>query len=393
MLYGLLNLSLWGYFIATMILTQITIAAVTIYLHRHQSHRALELHAIPSHFFRFWLWLTTGMVTREWVAIHRKHHAYTEQEEDPHSPQVKGLRKVLLEGTELYREASHDQDMLDKYSYGTPDDWVEKNVYSRHSAKGILLMLGIDLLLFGVPGLTIWAIQMMWIPFFAAGVINGIGHYWGYRNFEVQDASRNIIPWGIFVGGEELHNNHHTFASSAKLSQKWWEIDLGWFYIRLLSFFGLATVKRVAPKLVTEPSKKVIDVETVKAVVGNRFQILANYTREVMLPVLQEEKTKAGEAGRKLFKHAGLLLKREGSLLSSRRRNRLSELLAKQDVVRLVYEYRNALQQIWEKAANSQKELLESLQNWCQSAEKSGVEALQRFAQQVRTYGIVSGTV
>jgi len=229
MLYGILNLSFWGYIVATIILTQITIAGVTIYLHRNQSHRALSLHPMVSHFFRLWLWMTTGMVTSEWVAIHRKHHAATETVDDPHSPKVLGLRKVLWEGAELYRAASKDKAMVEKYAHGTPDDWVEKNVYKRHSAKGILLMFLIDLVLFGVPGISIWAIQMMWIPLHAAGIINGVGHALGYRNFECPDASTNILPWGFWIGGEELHNNHHTFASSAKFSVKWWEFDLGWF--------------------------------------------------------------------------------------------------------------------------------------------------------------------
>src|SRR3990167_5483337 len=231
MLYGILHLSFWGYVIATLILTQITIAAVTIYLHRNQSHRALYLHPIVSHFFRFWLWLTTGMVTAEWVAIHRKHHASTEVDGDPHSPKIEGLKKVLLEGAELYRASTKDREMIEKYSHGTPDDWLERNVYKRYSAKGIFFMLSVDLLLFGVPGVTIWAIQMMWIPIHAAGIINGVGHALGYRNFECPDASTNIIPWGFWIGGEELHNNHHTFASSAKFSVKWWEFDIGWFYI------------------------------------------------------------------------------------------------------------------------------------------------------------------
>lgn len=243
MVFGYLNLSFWGYVVATLILTQITIAAVTLYLHRHQTHRALTMHPIISHFFRLWLWLTTGMVTADWVAIHRKHHASADVEGDPHSPVVFGIKKVFWEGAELYKVARKDKEMVAKYSHGTPTDWLERKVYSPHSAKGIFLMLFLDLFLFGVPGITIWAIQMMWIPFHAAGVVNGIGHHWGYRNFECPDAARNIIPWGFWIGGEELHNNHHTFASSAKFSIKWWEFDMGWMYIRILSFLGLVKVK------------------------------------------------------------------------------------------------------------------------------------------------------
>ncbi len=255
MLFGLLNLSLGGYLIALVILTQITIAAVTIYLHRHQTHRALGLHPLISHFFRFWLWLTTGMVTAEWVAIHRKHHATTDVDGDPHSPVVAGIKKVFWQGAELYRAATKDKEMIAKYAHGTPNDWLERKLYAKHPTMGITLMLLLDLLLFGIPGLSLWAIQMLWIPLFAAGVINGIGHHWGYRNFECPDAATNIIPWGLWIGGEELHNNHHTFASSAKFSVKWWEFDIGWAYIRILSWLGLAKVKKLSPKLAVASGK------------------------------------------------------------------------------------------------------------------------------------------
>jgi len=236
---GLLQLPWWGYIVLILTLTQITVLGVTIYLHRCQAHRALELHPIVSHFFRFWLWLTTGMVTKEWTAIHRKHHAKVETKDDPHSPVALTIKKVFFEGAELYRKEAKNKETMERYGEGTPDDWIEKNLYSRHSALGISLMLVIDLVLFGAMGLTVWALQMAWIPLFAAGVVNGIGHYWGYRNFECKDASRNIIPFGLFIGGEELHNNHHAFATSAKFSSKWWEWDTGWFLIRALQLFGL----------------------------------------------------------------------------------------------------------------------------------------------------------
>lgn len=268
-LNGLLDLPWWGNIIAALILTHITIASVTIFLHRHQAHRALDLHPIPSHFFRFWLWLTTGMVTKQWAAIHRKHHARCETQEDPHSPQVLGIKKVLWEGAELYRAACKDQSIMDKFGHGTPDDWLERNVYSKHNAKGIVLMLLIDLALFGPIGLSIWAVQMVWIPFWAAGVINGLGHYWGYRNFENEDASTNLVPWGILVGGEELHNNHHTFGTSAKLSYKWYEFDIGWMYIRMLEICGLAKVRKVAPQLAHDPSRPQLDLEHLQAIIAN----------------------------------------------------------------------------------------------------------------------------
>jgi len=388
MLYGILNLSFWGYIVATIILTQITIAGVTIYLHRNQSHRALSLHPMVSHFFRLWLWMTTGMVTSEWVAIHRKHHAATETVDDPHSPKVLGLRKVLWEGAELYRAASKDKAMVEKYAHGTPDDWVEKNVYKRHSAKGILLMFLIDLVLFGVPGISIWAIQMMWIPLHAAGIINGVGHALGYRNFECPDASTNILPWGFWIGGEELHNNHHTFASSAKFSVKWWEFDLGWFYIRCLCLLGLAKVKKLPPQLATQKGKMSVDLDTVKAVISNRFQIMSQYYKQVVKPTLsiEKEENKGDKLEQKRFQGAARLFKREDGALSPRCKEALQSLLSTHERLRMVYNYRQSLQGIWLKTASSQKELVDALQQWCKQAEESGLEVLKQFAAQIKSY-------
>jgi len=273
---GLLDLPWWGYVVVALVLTHITIASVTIFLHRHQAHRALELHPIPSHFFRFWLWLTTGMVTKEWAAIHRKHHAKCETPEDPHSPQKRGIRKVLWEGAELYRAEANNQETLQRYGHGTPDDWLERNVY-RRSVLGVSIMLVIDVIAFGAVGLTIWAVQMVWIPFWAAGVINGIGHYWGYRNYDCVDASRNISPWGILIGGEELHNNHHSFATSAKLSSKWYEFDIGWMYIRILEMLGLAKAKKVIPTPRFGEAKHVPDFDTLQAIVTHRYDVMTRY--------------------------------------------------------------------------------------------------------------------
>lgn len=386
MLYGILNLSFWGYVVATLILTHITIVSVTIFLHRNQAHRALDLHPVVSHFFRFWLWLATGTITKEWAAIHRKHHAKCETPDDPHSPQILGIRKVLWQGYELYKAESRNKETLERFGHGTPDDWFERNLYTRFSNLGIFLMLGIDLILFGIPGITVWAIQMVWIPFFAAGVINGIGHYWGYRNFECPDAARNIVPWGILIGGEELHNNHHTYGSSAKLSVKWWEIDIGWGYIKLLSWLGLAKVKKLPPKLVQESAKSAIDVDTLKAVIMNRFQILSHYTKDVMLPVLQEERRRAGNAGRALLTKAKNLLIRTESLLDEKNKQYLSDILKRNQSLKAVYEYRQRLQAIWDKTTASQKELIEALQEWCRQAESSGIEALRSFANNLKTY-------
>lgn len=388
MVFGFLNLTFWGYVLATVVLTQITIASVTIYLHRNQTHRALTLHPVISHFFRLWLWLTTGMVTADWVAIHRKHHATTDVDGDPHSPVVLGIKKVFWQGAELYRVARKDRDMVAKYSHGTPTDWIERNVYSAHSAKGILIMLFINLFLFGVVGLTIWAIQMMWIPLFAAGVINGIGHHWGYRNFECPDAATNIIPWGFWIGGEELHNNHHTFASSAKFSVKWWEFDIGWMYIRALSFLGLAKVKKLPPKLAMDEGKLNVDLDTVKAVISNRFQVMSNYYKKVIRPILKHEKNNTIEtkADKKLFQRAGSLLRREDNLLTSKAKTRLQSLLEAREQLRVVYSYKQSLQAVWLKTATSQKELVEALQLWCRQAEESGLDVLRQFAQQLKGY-------
>ena len=388
MLFGYLNLSFWGYVVAVLVLTQITIAAVTLYLHRYQTHRALTLHPIVSHFFRLWLWLTTGMVTADWVAIHRKHHATTDVEGDPHSPVVMGIRKVFWEGAELYRAARKDRDMVAKYSHGTPTDWIERNIYSRYSASGVALMFLMDLFFFGLPGITIWALQMMWIPFHAAGVINGIGHYWGYRNYECRDAATNIIPWGFWIGGEELHNNHHTFASSAKFSVKWWEFDIGWMYIRILSFLGLAKVKKLPPKLAMDAGKLNVDIDTVKAVISNRFQVMSNYYKGVIRPILKQERINSDDSKetKKMFARAGSLLRREDSLLSSKAKVRLSALLEAREQLRLVYAYKQSLQNVWLKTAATQKELIEALQQWCRQAEESGLEVLKQFAQQLKGY-------
>ena len=388
MLYGALNLSFWGYVIATIVLTQATIASVTIYLHRHQTHRALDLHPFISHIFRFWLWLTTGMVTSEWVAIHRKHHATTDVEGDPHSPKVVGIKKVFWEGAELYRAARKDREMIDKYSHGTPDDWIEKNIYDPHCTRGLIVLFFLDIFLFGVPGITIFAIQMLWIPFWAAGVVNGIGHYWGYRNFECPDTATNVSPWGFWIGGEELHNNHHTFASSAKFSVKWWEFDLGWMYIRILSFLGMAQVKKLPPKLTQIDDKLHVDLDTVKAVVGNRFQIMANYYKAVVVPMLQQVKREhvVSEEDKKLVQRANVLLKRDQCLLSPKSTSHLQELLARYEQLRVVYDYRESLQYVWQKTASSQKELVDSLQAWCRQAEESGLDSLRQFAQQLKTY-------
>lgn len=386
MLYGLLDLSLWGYIIAALLLTHITIAAVTIFLHRHQAHRALDLHPIVSHFFRFWLWVTTAMNTKEWVAVHRKHHAKCETKEDPHSPQVLGLNKVLWQGALLYHREANDTDNLKAYGKGTPEDWVEREVYTRFSNLGVVLMLVIDVVLFGLAGILVWVTQMVWIPFWAAGVVNGIGHAWGYRNHECPDASTNIIPWGVLIGGEELHNNHHAYSSSAKFSSKWWELDMGWMYIRLLERVGLARVKKVAPKLVIGPSKPLVDMETLSAVLTHRFQVTSRYGKEVLVPVLRKELYRANPAGRLLLKRARKLLVRDESLLDEASKTVLETLLRGSQSLKAAYRHKQRLQEIWQRSNLGQESLLQALQEWCRQAEAAGIQVLTDFAFRLRGY-------
>lgn len=388
MLNGLLNLGFWGHVAAALVLTHITIASVTIYLHRHQAHRGLDLHPAVGHFFRFWLWLTTGMVTREWVAIHRKHHAKCETPDDPHSPQVEGISEVLWRGAELYRKEAADPQTIEKYSKGTPDDWLERHLYSGHPYAGISLMLLVDLALFGAGGLTIWAIQMLWIPFWAAGVINGIGHYWGYRNYEPADASRNISPLGLLIGGEELHNNHHAFPSSARFSLKPWEFDLGWAYIRGLEVLGLARVKRVAPRPVLASAKPRVDRDTATAIAVNRLHVMASYGREVLKPILREERRQATPESRSRLRRAYRLLVRETSLVDEQGRRRISAALDFSGRLETAYVFKQQLQSLWNRSMTSQDALVQSIQEWCSEAEASGIRALQEFSKNLRRYSL-----
>lgn len=389
MLYGLIELPVWGYIVVALALTHLTIIGVTVYLHRHQAHRGLDLHPAVSHVFRFWLWLTTGMVTREWVAIHRKHHASCETEQDPHSPQIKGLNAVLWRGAELYGQATEDKAMLQRYGHGTPDDWIERNLYSRHPNWGPTLMAFINLGLFGVVGITIWAVQMMWIPFWAAGIVNGVGHFWGYRNYEPKDASRNVSPIGIIIGGEELHNNHHAFPSSAKLSNRPWEFDIGWFYIRTLALLGLAKVKRVAPKPVMQAPRPTVDHETAVAVASSRLHVMASYGKQVLLPTLRLELHQADDSCRRLFRQARRALLRETSLNDHHSRARLDAALDRSRQLSIVYEFRERLHGLWDRSITSQEALVHRLQTWCNEAEATGIKALQEFSAHLRGYTVV----
>lgn len=394
-LNGLVDLPWWGYVVVVLVLTHLTIASVTIFLHRHQAHRALDLHPVPSHFFRFWLWLTTGQITKEWASIHRKHHARCETPDDPHSPQVLGLRRVLFQGYELYRAACRDRSIMEKFGHGTPDDWLERNLYSAHNTWGVGLMAAIDLLLFGVNGIWIWAVQMIWIPFFAAGIVNGIGHFWGYRNFECEDASTNIFPIGILIGGEELHNNHHTYGASAKLSNKWWEFDIGWFYIRVLESLGLAQVRKVAPTLKVNAEKQSIDLETLQAIISNRYEIAAAYARTLRATCKQEVARLRAEHQRRDSRFSGNLsarmrvwLKQDAKDTPESDKARIDVLLTESKTFATVYSMRQELARIWERSSQSKEQLLNQLQDWCQRAENSGVDALRQFSLQLRYYAV-----
>ena len=387
---GLVNLPWWGYVVFTLLTTHVTIIAVTVYLHRCQAHRALDLHPAVAHFFRLWLWLTTGMETRQWIAVHRKHHAKVETAEDPHSPKIFGIRRLLLEGAELYRAAIRKQDIIDRYGHGAPEDWLERNVYAAHSDKGFLLLLAIDVVMFGPIGLTVWAVQMLWIPVLAAGVINGVGHYWGYRNFETADASTNIVPVGIIIGGEELHNNHHAFASSAKFSVKSWEIDVGWLYIRVLAALGLARVKKVAPVPVLVDDKTRADDDTVSAIITNRFQVMARYAKTVLARVHAEELAKLGADRCGALRSARRLLVREESLLTGDARARLEAALGESPALATVYAFKQRLQALWMEHHASHDRLLQVLEQWCREAEESGIRALQDFARTLPRYSLAA---
>ncbi|MEI7681221.1 MAG: fatty acid desaturase [Betaproteobacteria bacterium] len=388
---GIFDLSFWGFVAVTLGLTHITIAAVTIYLHRHSAHRGLDLHPIVSHFFRFWLWITTGMETKQWTAVHRKHHARCETDEDPHSPQIMGLNKIMWEGADLYKRESVKPETLEKFGQGTPDDWMERNVYTGHSVAGIVSMLVINFVLFGFIGITIWAIQMMWIPIFAAGIINGVGHFWGYRNFQADDASRNILPWGILIGGEELHNNHHAYPSSARLSNKWWEFDIGWMYIRLLEIAGLAHVKKVAPKLLVG-NDAACDLETLQAIVLSRYEVLTKYARSLQQTCTEEiARLRAAHAVNVDRKSVRRLLDSDARKLSAFDRERVKEMLSNSKKLETVYSMREDLTALWQRSSATKEQLVHELEDWCRRAEASGIDALQEFSLRLRRYRLAPG--
>jgi stearoyl-CoA desaturase (Delta-9 desaturase) len=387
---GILQASWWEVLLYTLVVTHITIVGVTIYLHRSQAHRGVDLHRAVAHFFRFWLWMTTGMVTKEWVAIHRKHHARCEREGDPHSPMIYGIGRVMFRGAELYRDESKNAETLKKFGYGTPDDWMERNVYSKHSALGIMIMLAIDLSLFGALGLTVWAVQMAWIPFWAAGVVNGLGHYWGYRNFASPDTSTNVFPIGILIGGEELHNNHHAYGTSAKFSSRWFEIDIGWGYLQILKFLGLANIRKVAPKLKLEADTATVDQRTLQGVIAHRYEVLARYSN-IMRQACQDELSKLKQKGGSIvnadaMKSAVHWLGRGDETLAPAERERIDAALSQTESLSTMVQMRRELMRLWESSSASSEQLLHDLQAWCQRAQHSGIASLQEFALRLRRY-------
>ncbi len=388
MLSGFLNLPWWGDLIAGLVLVQITIAAVTLYLHRCQAHRALELHPIVSHFFRFWLWLTTGMITKEWAAIHRKHHAKCETEDDPHSPRIYGINKVLFGGVLLYVKESHKAETMQKYGHSTPDDWLERRLYTPLHKWGILLMAAIDIALFGVvPGAIIYGLQLAWIPFWAAGVINGLGHYLGYRNFQTGDDSTNITPIAAWIGGEELHNNHHAYPTSAKFSMRWYEFDLGWMYIRILRAFGLATVRKQAPKVKLDPSKIEVDAQTLQAVIMHRYDVMARYAKSIKRASrLEIAALRARGQDIDTLRAIRKWLHLDEAVVPAQHRETIERVVEASPALKTTLTMRQELARIWERSTLNTEQLVHQLKDWCERAEKSGVEPLVAFSRRLRCY-------
>ncbi len=388
---GLLGLGWLGMLVALLVFTQLTIFSVTLYLHRSQAHRGVDFHPVVGHFFRFWTWLTTSMITREWVAIHRKHHAKVETAEDPHSPRFKGIGNVFWRGVELYREARWQREDIEQYGKGAPDDWIERHLYTPHATFGPIALLFLDSLLFGIPGIALWAVQMAWIPFWAAGVVNGLGHWWGYRNFETADTSTNLSPWGVWIGGEELHNNHHAFPSSARFSMRRWEVDIGWAMIRLMQSVGLAKVLRVAPTLDVRPNIAVPDTDTLKALLAHRFLAMTDYQRNVLKPALKEEARLAGEKLRRLLpRRLRKGLADDGRWLQPDAREQLQRWVSQRPRIHALVEHRARLSALLEARTHDASERLKQLQAWCQEAEASGIRALQEYAARLRGYALVA---
>ena len=382
LLRGLSQASYWQMALYFLVVMQVTMMTTTLYLHRSATHRGADLHPLVSHFFRFWSWLTTATVTKEWVAVHRKHHARCETAEDPHSPRFAGIETVLWQGAELYQAAAKDKEMLEKYGKGTPDDWIERHLYTRHSTLGVILLLFASIAAFGVPGIAIWALQMTLMPFFAAGVINGLGHWWGYRNFDTSDTATNLTPWGLLIGGEELHNNHHAFPSSAKFALRRFEVDIGWAVLWSLQKLRLAKVLRVAPQLDVRPNIAVPDAETLRAVMVHRWQVATDYFSTVLKPQFKRDAQALPRKLRQAFRS-------EGRWLDAAHRERMQAYVAARPQLATLMEYRQRLLAIYDLKSAEAEAKMEALRAWCQAAEASGIQALQDFSTRLKGYALV----
>ncbi|TAG45402.1 MAG: acyl-CoA desaturase [Betaproteobacteria bacterium] len=387
---GAVDLPWWGYILAVLALCHVTIASVTIFLHRAQAHRGVDLHPIVSHFFRAWLWLSTGMVTKEWVAIHRKHHAKCDTVEDPHSPVHYGHFGVLRFGVDMYRKEAKNLDTLERYGHGTPDDWIERNLYTKYSWQGMALSLFIFLGVFGVIGLSMWCIQLIWIPITAAGIINGTGHHLGYRNHHTEDASTNIVPIGILIGGEELHNNHHAYGASAKFSVRWYEFDIGWMYIQILSALGLASVRKVAPALKLRPTEGETH-DTLEAIITHRYRVMQDYAKVVKLTARDEfAKLKAraerGEIHLPDLRQTLADFRADASTLADAQRARLATLFAHSEALKKLYQMRQELTAIWARSTESKEQLIARWKQWRTNAESSNIAPLQAFSMRLARF-------
>jgi stearoyl-CoA desaturase (delta-9 desaturase) len=386
--FGLTGSTWWVVLVYGLLATQLTIFSVTLFLHRSAAHRAVDFHPAVQHVFRFWTWMTTAMVTQEWVAIHRKHHAKCETAEDPHSPVHFGINRVFWHGVELYQEARTDRAMVEQYGIGTVNDALERKLYARFPALGPTLLLFALVAAFGAVGLALWAVQMLWIPFWAAGVVNGLGHWWGYRNYETSDRSTNLVPWAFWIGGEELHNNHHAFPSSAKFALKPYEFDIGWAVLRGLEKLRLATILRVAPSLAVRESVEVADAETLRALLAHRAGVMTHYFRTVIKPALAEEAQQARASAARLGRRLRKALANDGQWLDPAQRERLAIWVHERPSMARVIEYRRRLAQIMERSGKRSEDMLNALQAWCQDAERSGIAALEEFARNLRGYAL-----
>ena len=391
--FGLANLDVWGYIGVTLLMMHTTLVGVTLYYHRDQAHRAVDLHPALRHFFRFWLWLTTGASTKQWVAVHRKHHAYTERAGDPHSPVLYGLRKVVLEGVELYRVEAAKQETLEKYGKGTPDDWLERKIYGPFSNSGVTLLVIMNLLLFGIPGIIMIAVQLSTMPFLAAGIINGVAHAKGYRNFETNDASTNLYPFAVLIAGEELHNNHHAFPSSAKFSMRPYEFDIGWMYLKIFSALGLAKIRRVAtaPELAPAAAEPAHELETLRSIIMHRMHVLRHFTHNVTLPLLRRELEHLGGNANAAVRRARRMLTWQPNMLDEPSRERLTQLIEAHPSLKTVMQFRAELKSLWEGAHTSNERLLADFREWCTRAEASGIHALTEFVAYLRSFQAVPG--